>query len=292
MNEDLEKRVEVMKQEIDALQIAAAEKSRPWYQNVPILLSVIALLFSFGTTFVSYHRTNIQDIQSRRAELRALLQRLAALPRENVEVGVKYAADPGSKDMISGFINQENTLLARNAAELANRLPAKAISATEYYAIAVALQAAYDLTGANEFLQYAVKSNPDFNIEISCLRMMASSKFTQGRPDAGRVDYQRALDIFSKYPQYDPYTQASTNVYTELSWAYSEAANNRFDLASQHVESAEKILAPWPRSPGVDALKARVSQARSNISMGSPPSNLVPGLQMTVPTSSPSPSAH
>jgi tetratricopeptide (TPR) repeat protein len=288
MKEDLEQRVALMKREIDALQIAATEKSKPWYQNFPILLSVIALIFSFGTTFVSYHRTNIQDIQSTRAELRSLLQRLAALPKENVEVNLKYVADQESKNMIGSFINQENTLLARNAAELAKKLPPKSVSATEYYAIAVALQGAYDLAGADEFLQYAINTRPDFNIEIACLRTMANLKFIQGQPAAGRVDYQRALDIFSKYPQYDSFTQVSANVQTELFWAYAEGNNKQFDLASQHVENAEKTLTSWPRSPGVDGLKALVSQARSKISNASTPTNTIPGLQMIVPTPSPS----
>jgi tetratricopeptide (TPR) repeat protein len=288
MNEDLEQRVELMRREIDSLQAAALEKARPWYRNVSTLLSVIALTFSFGTTFVSYHRTKMQDIQSARAELRNLLQRMAALPKENVEAAVKYAADPSSRNMVSGFINQENTLLANNAAELAKKLPAKSVSATEYYGIAVALQAAYNLAMADEFLGYAVNAEPEFNTEISCLRMMANLKFIQGRPDAGRVDFQRALDIFSKYPQYDPYTRASTNVLTELSWAFSEAGSNRFDLAEQHVANAEKILAPWPASPGVDGLKSQVAQARAQLAMGSPPPNPIPGAQMTLPAPSPS----
>jgi tetratricopeptide (TPR) repeat protein len=285
VNQTLEQRVEVMKREIDALQIAMSGQSKPWYQNVPVLLSAIALFFSFGTTFVSYHRTNIQDIQNARAELRGLLQRLAALPKENVEAAAKYASDPASRNLISSFINQENTLLVHNAAELAKKLPPKSVSATEYYGIAVGLQAAYDLNGAVQFLNYAIASDPDFNIEIACLRMSANLKFIQGRPDAGRVDYQKALDIFSKYSQYDPLTRANTNVMTELSWAYSEANSNGFGLANQHVESAQKIVDPLPAAPGVDGLKSQVSQARGQILSGAPLPN---PIQLTIPTPSPS----
>ena len=190
-----------MKREIDALQIAITGQSKPWYRNVATLLSIIALAFSFGTTYVSYQRTIVQDIQNTRQELRGLLQRLAALPKENVEASKKYSDDPAAKGLIGGFINQENALLGRNAAELAKKLPAKWVSATESYSIAVALQSSYDLTAANEFLINAIKANPDFNTEISSLRMMAGMKFLQGQPDAGRVEYQKALDIFAKYPQ-------------------------------------------------------------------------------------------
>lgn len=282
MNDDLEQRLEAMKQEIDALQIAVIGGSKPWYRNVATLLSIIALAFSFGTTYVSYRRTIVQDIQNTRQELRGLLQRLAALPRENLEAGKKYSDDPGSRGLVSGFLNQENALLARNAAELAKKLSDKWVSATEYYSIAVALQSSYDLAAANEFLDNALKANPDFNTEISCLRMVAGMKFTQGQPEAGRVEYQKALGIFSKYPQYDPYTRATTNVWTELNWAFSEGANNGFSLANQHVDNAEGIVAPLPRSPGVDMLKSQVAQARSQIYSGNPIPNTLPGPQISV----------
>lgn len=288
MSEDLEERLVTMKREIDALQIASAAKARPWYRDFSTLLSVTALLFSFGTTFVSYHRTEMQDIQSARQELRGLLQRIAALPKENLDAAKKYADDPASRSMVSGFINQENTLLARNCAELAKKLPAGSVSATEFYAIAVALQNAYDLAGADEFLNYAIKADPDFNTEISCLRMLASMKFISGKPETGRVEYQKALDIFSKYPQFDPYTRAVTNVQTELAWAFSEASSNVFNLASQHVENAEALVASFPRSPGVDMMRSQISQARSQIYV--PPAlpaapSLLPGSQMALPTS-------
>src|SRR2546426_3294976 len=96
MSEELEQKVDLMKREIDALQIAITGQTNPWYKNISTILSVVALLFSFGTTYVSYHRTSVQDIQSRRQELRGLLQRLAALPKENVDIQKKYANDPAS----------------------------------------------------------------------------------------------------------------------------------------------------------------------------------------------------
>src|SRR3982750_4385024 len=99
MPETLEERVETMKREIDALQIAAAEKSKPWYGNVSTLLSVIALVFSLGTTLVSYHRANLQGVHDARQELRGMLQRLSALPKENVEIGVKYANDQSARSL-------------------------------------------------------------------------------------------------------------------------------------------------------------------------------------------------
>src|SRR5262249_5796573 len=124
-NEHLEHRVELLKREVDALQIAITGSSKQWYKNVSTLLAVIALLFSFGTTYVSNRRISAQDILSARQELRGLLQRLAALPKENIDIGKKYEKDATSAAAVSSLINQENSLLARNASEIARKLPTK-----------------------------------------------------------------------------------------------------------------------------------------------------------------------
>ena len=270
MSEELEQKVDLMKREVDALQIAIAGHTKPWYKNISTILSVVALLFSFGTTYVSYHRTAVQDVQSTRQELRGLLQRLAALPKENVDIYKKYADDPASMKIVGGLINQEGTLLARQAAELAKKLPGDLVSGTEYYSIAIALQNSYDLAGADEFLKYSIQAATDFNTEIAAIRSTAVLQFIQGRPESGRVEYQKALNIFSKYPGYDPFTMISTNVWTELAWAFSEANLGLLALASQHIKSAKALVNGLPRGPGTDRLRADVSQAEVQIASGLP----------------------
>jgi hypothetical protein len=270
MSEELEQKVDLMKREIDALQIAVTGHRTPWYRSISTILSVVALLFSFGTTYVSYHRTAIQDIQGMRQELRGLLQRLTALPKENVEIYKKYAGDSASLKIVSGLINQEGTLLARQAAELAKKLPGDLVSGTEYYTIAIALQNSYDLAGADEFLKYSIKAATDFNTEIAAVRSTAVLQFVQGRPDSGRVEYQKALDIFSKYPGYDPFTRASTNIWTELAWVFSETNAGQLALARQHIESAKVLVSGLPRSLGTDRLRADVAQAEAQITSGVP----------------------
>lgn len=281
--EGIEAKIEMMKREIDALQIAITGSTRPWHKNVSLWVSILALLFSFGTTFVSYRRAEAQDVQSTRQELRGLLQRLAILPRENVENSKKYSADPAAMTAIGGFINQENALLARQAAELAKRLPQRAISAAEYYSVAVALQSAYDLAGAVEFLELIPDKTTDFNTEIAALRMKASMHFAHGSPESGRVEFQKALDIFSKYPSYDAFTRVSTNIWTELGWASAEASYyGAQSTASQHIDSAERLLASIPSSPGATSLASQVAQARQLFTQGTPNSAPLSGAPLGI----------
>lgn len=262
----LEQKVELMKREIDGMQADLMNTNRPWFRNASTIIAVIALIFSFGTTYVSYKRTKALEIQSARQELRGLLQRLAALPKENLEAVKKYAGDPAAALLVGGFINQENAMLSRQASEIARRLPSDIVSPTEYYAVAIALQNAYELSGAREFLRLslaAAEARSDFNSEIGALRMMASLHFVTGNPEEGRVEYQRARGIFTRYPNFDQYTKVSTNVWTELSWASSEAVARSPMLVHQHLESASSLLAELAPSPGLDALRAQVDQAKN-----------------------------
>lgn len=276
-HETLEQRLATMKHEIDALQIANMRASRPWYQDMSTILSIVALLFSFGTTWVSARRADAQDIQSARQELRGLLQRMAALPKEGVEMMKKYADDPASQNLVGGFINQENTFLVRNAAELARKLPKDQVSATEYYAVGVALQLAYDLQGSMDFLGRGLAAKPDFNTKLALWRTVANTHFGLGRPEEGRAGYQKALEIFSEFPGYDLYTRISTQVSTELSWAISEANFVGRLLALPHVDAAEKLIEPLPASPGTDRLKSQIAQLRAQLHSGAPVVNPVPG---------------
>ncbi len=271
----------LLRKEVDALQVAILGQRTPWYKNISVLISLIALLFSFGTTFVSYTRTQSQDIQNDRVELRGLLQRLASIPRENVEIVKKYQDDPATVATIGGFLNQENTLPARQAAELANRIPPEYVSATEYYAIALAMQNAYNVQGAMELFTKAIDTSQDFNDRIGALRTRANLLFMTGQPEAWRVDYRRALNVFSDFGNiYHDYTKESTHIWTELSWAISEASIDLKDIALQHVMSAESRLSRLPSSPGADQLRGQINQTKALLFQGHnlpiPPGRLPP----------------
>ena len=261
----------VARSRVEAAGDAAASPPVPWYRNISTVISVSALAFSFGTTFVSYHRTKLQDIQSSRQELRGILQRLSAIPREMLDATKKYAGDPSSITGISQLYNQESTMLSRQAGEIVKRLPQGVVSATEYYAIAVAFQTSYNLAAAKEFLQLATEKANNFNDEIGAIRSGAYLEFLTGQPQSGRVKFQQALNIFAKYPNYDPFTVASTHISTELYWGGSEAMTGQYQLATQHADNAERIVEGLPPSMGTDQLKGQIEQARQQFMRAATP---------------------
>jgi hypothetical protein len=262
-----------LKQEVDALQIAFEKQDRPWYRDASTIIAVLALIFSFGTTWVSSRKADAQDVENQRIELRGLLQRLATLPKENLEAVQKYRADPGALGTIGGYINQENAFLSTQAAEIARQLPPGKVSPVEYYAIALALGNSYNLDGEKKFLSLCIQSGPDFNTEIAAVRTNAILLFLTGHPDAGRVEYQKALAIFDKndYAGYDEYTKISTHVRTQLSWAYSEySIRGGRATAEGHIKGADALVAALQPGPGREQLDAEILQTRQQTGAAEP----------------------
>ncbi|XAZ21657.1 tetratricopeptide repeat protein [Sinorhizobium sp. B11] len=281
--EILSSKVDDLSKRLDNLDQSLQKNEQTWYKHVPTFISIAALLFSFGTTYVSYKHTTEQDIQNLRTELRGMLQRLVALPKENLEAFKKYKDDPLAFGLVSGFIAQENNLLSKQAEDTISRLPAYRISPTDYFAVATALTNSryYDL--AMKLLAKALEAANGLDDEVGSLRNLANLMFLTGRVGDGRATYQKALDIFAKYKGFDNFTEASTNALTEINWAMSEASTNSFDIARQHLERADQIALTLPLGAGSELLKSQVSQARNQIFSGAslPTVVTVPAMALT-----------
>ena len=249
--------------------------------TVTVLVSVFALLFSFGTTYFSSKRDKKQDIKNLRSDLRSILQRLASLPKENFELSQNYAANPQAIAALSSSIAQENALLARQAAEIARNLPAGKVSSTEHYCIALALQNCFNNEQAIEFLERGLKVADDFNDEIALLRVYGNLLFITGQYEAGRAKYLESLNVFAKYKGYNDYTQKSTHIWTELAWAASESGSGFGNLASQHIVSAGNYAQAMMPGQYTDQLKKQINQAQMQMNFGRPHSaagNISPGV--------------
>jgi len=138
----LERRVDLMKQEIDALQIEVMKDRGPWYKRVslllPVVISVAAFLLALTTTILGESRLQREQEHANRVELRQLIQRLVTIPSENAEINSKYSDNPSLLSQVGGALNSEQIVLASQAADLISELDGD-VTASEYYAVASAL---------------------------------------------------------------------------------------------------------------------------------------------------------
>ncbi|MGH6851350.1 MAG: hypothetical protein ACREDD_13045, partial [Methylocella sp.] len=187
---ELKENVAKIKQEVDdALKIASNQRDRQWFRSPSILISLLALLFSFGTTAVSFIRTNKQDVHDARSELRNLIQRLDQIPRENVEYQTKYANDPLVQNQVSALLNSENAMVTKDAADVIDRIPNN-VSATEYLAVARALSNSALTDRALKFAKRGLDVSSDVNDEVDLDRFYAGLLFSVGNAEQGRTQYK------------------------------------------------------------------------------------------------------
>src|SRR5215216_4743963 len=158
----IEERVDMLKKEVDALQIEVMKPAKPWYQNAGVLVSLMAVLFSFGTAAASYQQIRAQDRRAARTELRQLIQRMAAIPKENIELTKTYEKDATTSNTLSGFINQENVVIGRQAAEIIERIPDD-VSAYEYQAVARAVFASNDIERGTVLVERGLMVAKDYS---------------------------------------------------------------------------------------------------------------------------------
>jgi hypothetical protein len=235
----------IMKREIDALQIEASRATAKWYKQVPVvvsvLVSVVALAFSFGTTIVSERRLAREDEHEARTELRSLIQRLTALPKENFELTQTYAKDPRAVQQLSGFINAENVVLSKQAAELTGQI-AEDVTATEYYAISVALENSGLSSQSGELAARGLEAAVDAQEKTTLLRQFGNHLFSIGALEAGRARYRQAMEVFQDYPEQNSDVVAQTHLFTQMYWTEAELVSGQCREAWRHFDSARSYF--------------------------------------------------
>jgi hypothetical protein len=260
---DLRRTIETMQGQIDALQTSMNAK-KPWYASFSTITSTLALLFSFGTTYVSYKRVEAQDIQNSRTELRGVLQRLSTLPRDDYEIKKKYANDPASAVYLSSLFNQENSFLAQQAAEIADRIP-NYITASEYYAIQTGLFNSAKQDQAVRYLEKAIEKARNPNDEVAALRTKATLFFVNGRAADGRQIFAMALAVFEKYPGYNDSYQKSVHLQTQLIWHTAEMHAGFHQNARGRLDDAKRLALEVDPGPFREQLLKQVAQVEAGL---------------------------
>jgi tetratricopeptide (TPR) repeat protein len=267
--DELQNKIGLMKQEIDALQIKIMAEHTPWYKSASVLISAVALLFSFGTTAVSYYRSGQDDIRAARVELRGILQRLTALPKDNFELFKKYQGDVTGQALIGSLINQENSLLARQASDIVDRFPGY-ISSSEYLSVSVALMNAADVEKVPRYLERALELTSDPNTKVAILRNYGTLLLNTGQGLEGRRRYEQALSIWGLYPKVTTYFKDSTNAWTEMYWAQAEFGVNNLEAAKEHLRKASQQAAKLPPGPVTSQTQEQITSTGKFIEQSAP----------------------
>jgi hypothetical protein len=263
---ELRRKVQQNDDEIDALQIDAARQetraTRPWYQDGSLLIAVMALLFSFGTTAVSYARLDQESAHEARQELTGYMQRLGEQPRLAAEIQLQYGAAQ-SNELLS-FVNAETELLATQARTVMLLIPDQ-VTTLEYVTVGYAFQTSAHLPDAQEMYGRGrdVARNP--LDRVVSLRALGNVRYLVGDTAGGRAFFAQARAVYARESDAPRIVVSSVDAETELRWASAEILVGECAEAARHVALAEQQnndLIVDTFGPLIEQMKQQVAACR------------------------------
>ena len=180
---------------------------------------------------------------------------------------------PGATDLdiaaqgsLRGYVAKDQELITRQAYELIQSLPENQVTAIEYIAISKGFSDLGLMDEALILAQDAVRASHD-GLALSVSRQRyAELLFKTGQYPAGRDQYQLALDAFEQYHSVPHSDQKYAQLYTELSWIFSEYTNHQCTEAEQHVDAAQALISELQDSVDVTAEQLNVDNWREAVS--------------------------
>jgi hypothetical protein len=127
--------LEKLKDEVDAHQIAMARIQRPWYREPSIIISILAFLFSLGTTAFSYIQAQQQRVHDLRTETRSALLQFNQLAIDTVKEQEQHRNNPNFASLLADKAGGTLAMLAVRISEISMEIPDH-ISVREHLAIA------------------------------------------------------------------------------------------------------------------------------------------------------------
>ena len=140
--ESLKPQLELMKAEIDGLQISAAEKAHPWWRQASSWLAILALVVTLGTAVqqsrlgkAQSELAQDQGTLAAEAELSNVMTRIEAVQRGRADAATLPEAQ---KNQSTAILNAQSLVWIWKGIDLVDRRD-KLANAAEYYALAQAI---------------------------------------------------------------------------------------------------------------------------------------------------------
>lgn len=248
--DELRRRVQQNDDEIDAMQITAAQASQAAertplavLRSPAVLISLLSLLLAVGTTLLSSARLDADRQHTARVELTGYIERLTDIPRLQAEVAQQH---PGaSAGNLVAELNAQMQSLAYQARNVMRTIPDQ-IATVEYMAVGYALQSVGALDDASALYALGLTRAESTSDRIFGLRSLAGLHFIERDFAAGRDFYQQARDAYNDASGAAQLVVANDNAQTELLWANAEYGAGFCQEAATHAAAAAQILLVEP----------------------------------------------
>ncbi|MFI6597281.1 hypothetical protein ACIBHX_13580 [Nonomuraea sp. NPDC050536] len=254
--EQLEQQLALRGREIDALQVEAARRAKPWWREPATIIALVALAVSAVFSVLSRLDLSQADDQAKREKLTTLVQRLTAIQREMLATVRDSAKATGTESVdyyanMASSLNTDRVMLARQAADLAETIP-RLVTSVEFYAVAQELWQSGETTRALRMTAHAEENARNVQEYTAAVRQRALILFGLQQYPEGRAQMQRALDVFTARPDFNrenaPVQHTGILIDTQLKWGQLELQVAGCEEVA-HLDAAEKLIQTWRLPP-------------------------------------------
>jgi hypothetical protein len=256
--------LKLIRDRVDLLQIAAAEKQRPWYKQRPSLASLLALGFSIVTFIVSQYGSSLQEIRSKQEALRKLLTDVVALQIEQQDQ-LSRISDPVKRVQLSSALNNKRLIWLDAAESLVNQLETH-VSSSEYQTLAQQKWYDSEFEKAKQYYVKARDAAKDRFSKTAAFRSLGAFFFqtpAMRNLEQGREYFEKAIATLGNPT--DDYSNYQMG-YTYETWAYADQFNNLRNERAEHIKRAREYYSMMsPMNPLRDYALSNLTASNSDL---------------------------
>jgi hypothetical protein len=233
-----------------------------WYREPSLVISMTALFITLVTTTTSAYRTYRQDVEARKAELRALVLQLNAQQLQTIELLAKHEKDSTLANISSTLVVQ-NMLTAKQAYTVVKALGRDATS-VDYGYVSYVLSTVREMGLAEELGLIALERATNAVEYLGATRQLATLKMTLRQTAEAEIYFKKALTVFDLYPK-DVINDI--NVHNMHAWTYLNWAASSVDckMLLDHFAEANKEIDMLGTSAPLDTINYRDQFANRNV---------------------------
>ena len=275
--ERINARLTLLTDQVDALQVESAGRSRPWYREPALIISMLALVISALFSAIGMRQVSAKDIAAKQEALRQTVVQIVDSQTEMSKAALDNSGNPLMARWANSNLNSKRQVLIETALALVDEL-GDAVDASSLVPLGGQLQldGRYDESLALYFKALDLVDSPI--VRSAILRSIGGSYRLQGSAmyDVGKSrDYlQQAVDLFKDQDDDASGFYLADNF---LFWAELERSDGEAEIADslygQATGAAESMSLSNTARPVI------LSQIQQSQSSPATPSQAVPDLR-------------
>lgn len=256
--------LKLVRDQVDLLQIAAAEKQQPWYKQRPSLASLLALGASIVTFVIAQHGSSLQEIRSKQEALRKLLTDVVASQIDQQDQLTRIS-DPVKRAQFLSQMNNKRVIWIDAAESLVDQL-GKHVSSSEYQTLAMQKWSDSEFEKAKQYYVKALDAAKDRFGQTVALRSLGSF-YLQCPPmrnlEQGREYFKTAVaTLGNPTDDYSNYLMG----FTYEMWAYGDQFNNLLNERAEHIKRAREYYSTMsPINPLRDSALSNLAASNPDL---------------------------